>query len=117
MKTLKCLKFSAIIQAAFIALWVVAATMIWIVKCENIGTDSFVLTLASLMGVVAFLASMLPVGNICLIVGLLLYNSERKIAESKQLIGRKWLWFPALYLIMTAAWLFFVGTITYISGA
>ncbi len=87
MKTLKWLKISAVLQAFFV-FSCISSTLCFAVN-QYFDVDLFF----SLGNILLYGWIINPTGLIILIVGLILFFSEKSIQDNLQKIGTKWIWF------------------------
>lgn len=93
MKTIKWLKVSVILQAIFVFFCI--SSLLCFVVNRYMDIDIFF----SLGNILLYGWIINPIGLIILIVGLILYFSEKRVPDKRTKIGRKWIWFVLFFII------------------
>jgi len=110
MKTLKALKITSILQILF-CLFCMISTVGFAFGDPFENYILFAIAEFSLYGWIAN-----PVGIISFIVCLRLFLKERKAPESKQIIGKKWIWIFIWPIITTLFWIIGGGLMVKFTG-
>lgn len=93
MKTIKWLKISIILQSIF-AFFCITSTLCFII---NRFTDTKIFF--SIGNILMYGWILNPIGLISVIVGFILFFTEKGVNENRQLIGKKWIWFILFFVI------------------
>ena len=115
MKTLKSLKITSLLNGIFCLCCIIS------VSCMAINhyliINSININIFAVIGAIANFGWMInPVGIISFFVSLIIYVSERKNPESKQVIGKKWIWIFILPVITTIFYLTSIYLFVQITG-
>ena len=92
MKTIKWLKISAVLQAFFVFFCLSSSV------CFAINRYLDIPIFFSLGNFLIYGWIINPIGLITLVVGLILYFSEKSVIENRTKIGRKWIWFVLFFV-------------------
>ena len=98
MKTMKWLKTAAVLQAVYVFSCVSSTVCFALFRWLDM---RILFDIANVL-VYGWIAS--PIGPLTLIVGLVLFLVERGNPEQRQRIGKKWLWFPAMFVLDLLLW-------------
>ena len=93
MKTIKWLKTSIVLQSIF-AFFCIASSL-----CFAINRYFYLRFFFSLGNVLVYGWIINPIGLISVVVGLVYYFSEKSEDKNRKIIGKKWIWFIAFFVI------------------
>ena len=93
MKTIKWLKTSIVLQSIF-AFFCIASSL-----CFAINRFFDVKIFFTLGNILIYGWILNPIGLISVIVGLIIFFSEKGVEENNIIIGKKWIWFIAFFVI------------------
>lgn len=110
MKTLKALKITSILNGIFCFFCIASIVCVAI----NHHYDAYFFSGLGVLLSYGWIIN--PVGIISFILCLILYLTERKQPDHKQLIGRKWIWIFVWPIITTIFWLFGGGLFVIFTG-
>ena len=91
MKTIKWLKISIVLQSIFAFFCVASSVCFAIHRYLNL---NFFFELGNILNL-GWLMN--PLGLISIVVGLILFLSEKDDEENRKIIGKKWIWFIAFF--------------------
>ena len=104
MKTLKALKVTSILNGIF-CFFCIASTVCYGIVQRQAATGKEWRTILSIATILTYGWIANPVALISFIVCILFFLTERKNPESRQLIGRKWVWIFVWPIITGIFWL------------
>ena len=93
MKAVKWLKASIVLQSVF-AFFCMASSCCFAIH-RYFDLDVFF----SLGNILVYGWIVNPIGFISVVVGLILFFSEKGVAENRQIIGKKWIWFILFFVV------------------
>ena len=93
MRTIKWLKTSMVLQSIF-AFFCIAASLCFAIN------RYFDLSIFFTLGNILIYGWIInPIGLISVVVGLIIFFSEKGVEEDRKIIGKKWIWFIAFLVI------------------
>jgi len=92
-KTIKWLKTSIVLQSIF-AFFCIASSL-----CFAINRYFDLKFFFSLGNILVFGWIINPIGLISVVVGLIIFFSEKGVEENRKIIGNKWIWFILFFVI------------------
>ena len=104
MKTIKALKITSVLNSIF-CLFCIASTICFAIAHYQVLADDQWRTFFSIANILIYGWVVNPVAPISFVVCIVLFLIERKQPESKQLIGKKWIWIFAWPVITTVLYL------------
>ena len=104
MKTTKALKITSVLNSIF-CLFCIASTICFAIAHYQVLADDQWRTFFSIANILIYGWVVNPVAPISFVVCIVLFLIERKQPESKQLIGKKWIWIFVWPVITTVLYL------------
>ena len=105
MKTIKWLKISIVLQSIF-AFFCVSSSL-----CFAINRYLDLRSFFTLGNILIFGWIINPIGLISVVVGFILFFSEKDIEQNRRIIGKKWIWF-ILFLVIDILLYLTAGVLT-----
>ena len=93
MKTIKWLKISIILQSIF-AFFCIASSLCFVIN-SFVDTKLFF----SLGNILMYGWIFNPIGWVSVIVGFILFFTEKGVTDNRKIIGKKWIWFILFFVI------------------
>ena len=113
MKTLKALKITSILNGIFCFCCIISLSCLAINRYCKLGTFESIIAIIGGIPLLCWIIN--PVGIVSFIICLILFLIERKNQESRQVLGKKWIWifiWPAITTVFYFVSIFLLVGIT-----
>jgi len=114
MKTLKALKITSVLQIIYCFCCIIFIISIKVNHFYSISVIRDIVTFIRVLTTFGWLIN--PIGIISFIICLLLFLTEHKHKENKQLIGKKWIWIFIWPVITAIFYLISLGELVVFAG-
>ena len=110
MKTIKWLKISIVLQSIF-AFFCIASSV-----CFAINRYFDLRIFFTLGNLLIYGCIINPIGLISIVVGIILFFSEKGKDENRIIVGKKWIWFVVFFVMDTLLYLASAGMMVLLTG-